>query len=161
MTETKFNTFDDGEAAPEGFSRRLCREWALQLLYQVDLNPPENLDAIFSEFRGRTHAPPFAHGFTESLVRGVCANREQIDASISRSADRWDISRMAATDRNVIRLAAYEILHCPEIPPAVAINEAVDIARDFTSSDSGKFVNGVLDRILKESGRAANPPAVE
>ncbi len=161
MTETGFDTFDKDEEGAESFSRRLCREWAVQLLYQVDLNPPESQEIMFSDFRARTRAPGFAHEFTESLVRGVCTHRAEIDALITLCADRWDISRMAATDRNVIRLATYEILHCPEIPPAVSINEAVDIARDFTGSESGKFVNGVLDRILKESGRTVSPPATE
>ena len=83
--------------------------------------------------------------FMEALVRGVLEHRAQLDAEIARYAKNWDISRMAAVDRNVLRLAIYEMMFREDIPPVVSINEAVDIAKKFSTDESGRFVNGILD----------------
>jgi transcription antitermination protein NusB len=88
--------------------------------------------------------------FTEELTRGTRENLAAIDIRLKKSAENWDIRRMGVIDRNVMRLAIYEMLYRPDIPPAVSINEAVDIAKFFSSTESGKFVNGVLDRIRKD-----------
>jgi N utilization substance protein B len=93
--------------------------------------------------------------FSEPLIRGVIQHRDAIDEKIKSHARNWDFHRIAAVDRNVMRLAIYEMLHRDDIPPAVSINEAVDIAKKFSTEDSGKFVNGILDKIRSEILRPA------
>ncbi|MBM3253318.1 MAG: transcription antitermination factor NusB, partial [Candidatus Omnitrophica bacterium] len=88
--------------------------------------------------------------YCEKLVEGTIKNLDNIDSVVSRYATNWRLKRMAVVDRNILRLATYELLYLEDIPPKVAINEAVELAKKFGDSDSGKFVNGVLDRILKE-----------
>ncbi len=105
-------------------------------------------------------APPSAEEsamrlFAESLIQGVLEKKDEVDDVIKKHAWNWDLHRMAAVDRNVLRLAVYEILHRGDIPPVVSINEAVDIAKKFSTQDSGKFVNGILDKIKGEVLRPA------
>jgi N utilization substance protein B len=144
-------------------TRRHARECVVQLLFQLDLNPSENLDAVFKAFwaiyTGRKD--PALRKFTEELTRGTRENLAAIDARIKKSAQNWDIRRMGVIDRNVMRLAIYEMLFRPDIPPAVSINEAVDIAKFFSSTESGKFVNGVLDRIRKDIRRPTKGEGVD
>lgn len=133
-------------------TRRQAREWAVQLLFQLDINPTE-LDPAIAEFWRERNGGARGKAFVEKTVKGVTSNCKEIDAMIRRCAENWDIKRMAATDRNVIRVAVYELMYCDDVPAAVAINEAVDIAKYFNCSESGRFVNGVLDRIRKELKR--------
>ena len=137
--------------------RRHAREWAVQLLFQLDMNPGP-VDAALEEFwsdpERKADAP--SRAFTEGLVRGVGKHRVKIDRTIRKCAEHWDLSRMGVLDRNVLRLGAYEILFCKDVPPAVAINEAVDLAKYFSDTKSGKFVNGILDRVRRDLDR---PPA--
>jgi N utilization substance protein B len=93
--------------------------------------------------------------FAEPLIRGTIEHREAIDTWIQRYVKNWELHRIAAVDRNILRLAIFEMLHRQDIPPVVSINEAVDIAKRFSTEDSGKFVNGVLDRIRGELPRPA------
>ena len=88
--------------------------------------------------------------FADPLIRGVLEHQAKIDEELQKHAKNWSLQRMAAVDRNVLRLAAYEMLFREDIPPIVSINEAVDIAKKFSTHDSGKFVNGILDQIRKE-----------
>ena len=88
-----------------------------------------------------------AMDFMESLVKGVIEHREEIDEMIVKYAKNWNLGRMAVIDRNILRLAAYEMMFRADIPPVVSINEAVDIAKKYSTDDSGKFVNGILDQI--------------
>lgn len=150
--------------------RREARERAIQFLFQSDLNPPEDLEQALETFWQNTRLnqvleshgptwgekielpPPTAEDsatrlFTDELVRGVMKNREVLDELIVRHARNWDLHRMAAVDRNIMRLAIYEMLHRDDIPPVVSINEAVDLAKKFSTADSGKFVNGILDKV--------------
>ncbi len=160
-------------------TRREARERAVQFLFQHDLNPLGNLDEALDHFWGsqRTAAfaldkgpstwgekvelpPPSAEEaairlFAEPLIRGTLEHRDQIDEEIRKHAKNWDLHRMAAVDRNVLRLAIYEMFHRDDIPPVVSINEAVDIAKKFSTQDSGKFVNGILDKIKGELMRPA------
>ena len=99
--------------------------------------------------QGRT--PPC----TDALIRGVIENRPKLDAEIMKFAKNWDLHRMAVVDRNILRLAIYEMLHREDIPPVVSINEAVDIAKMFSTDDSGRFVNGILDKVRQELMRPA------
>jgi transcription antitermination protein NusB len=159
--------------------RREARERAVQFLFQYDLNPSPNLDealaqfwdaqrlaAIASEKGDATWGepvelpPPTAEDaetrlFAEPLIRGTIEHRAAIDELIKKHAQNWDLHRMAAVDRNILRLAIYEMLHRDDIPPVVSINEAVDIAKKFSTQDSGKFVNGILDKIKGELPRPA------
>ena len=88
--------------------------------------------------------------FAEPLIRGTLEHRDEADALIKKHAKNWDLHRIAAVDRNILRLAIYEMLHRDDIPPVVSINEAVDIAKKFSTQDSGKFVNGILDKVKGE-----------
>ena len=129
--------------------RSRAREVVLQVLYQDDLNPSGSQVAITDFVRDRLHHDAALIEFAESLISGVRRNRRELDALLSRLASNWSLERMAATDRNVMRLGAYELLYT-ETPGAVIINEAVDLARRFGTRQSSQFVNGVLDRLLQE-----------
>ena len=93
--------------------------------------------------------------FAEPLVRGVLEHREVIDERLQKLAANWDLHRMAGVDRNILRLAAFEMMHREDIPPVVAINEAVDIAKRFSTDESGRFVNGILDKLAAQLDRPA------
>ena len=126
--------------------RSRAREIALQILYQDDLNPrhkPGDTDT----FIDRRIRQPELREFTRSLVSGVRRNRSELDAVLEKTAANWRLSRMAATDRNVLRLGAYELLHT-DTPAPVAIDEALELAKRFGSSQSSQFVNGILDKVL-------------
>jgi N utilization substance protein B len=128
--------------------RSRAREVALQVLYQDDLNPQQE-PVVTDEFLvARLKAPELVE-FGRSLVAGVRRNREELDRLLERTADNWSLSRMAAADRNVLRLGAYELLYT-DMPERVAINEAVELAKRYGSRQSAQFVNGILDRLLKE-----------
>jgi N utilization substance protein B len=132
--------------------RRKAREFALQILYQCDAGrePLEESIAAFWESQG---VPPAdIRGFVEDLVRGVDRHRDSIDGHVLRSSENWQPERMAAVDRSILRLAVYELLHRDDIPPKVTINEYIEIAKKFSTEDSGSFVNGILDRISREHG---------
>lgn len=134
-------------------TRREARECAVQLLYQQDMNPRE-IEPVFREFWAhQADVDPETRAFAESLVRGTWAAREEVDGLIREHAHNWDIKRMGVVDRNVLRMAVYELLHMSGIPAAVTINEAVDIAKFFSNAESGKFLNGILDQIRKTLGR--------
>jgi N utilization substance protein B len=159
--------------------RRESRERAIQFLFQHDLNPPEDLDRAVNEFWESQRAaaiaeekgkatwgekpelpPPSAAEaetrlFAEPLIRGVIQHRDAIDAVIKAHVRNWDFNRIAAVDRNILRLALFEMMHRDDIPPVVSINEAVDIAKKFSTEDSGKFVNGILDKVRSELMRPA------
>ncbi len=127
--------------------RTQAREAALQLLYQHEMNP-SSLEEIFASFRERQpDFPPETTAFTEGLVRGALERLADIDAVIGKYTENWDLARMAVLDRNILRLATYELLFVQDVPPKVTINEAVNMAKKFSQGDSGKFVNGVLDKI--------------
>jgi N utilization substance protein B len=126
--------------------RSRAREVVLQVLYQDDLNPQHNPadDELF--VRNRLQASELVE-FAASLIAGVRRNRQELDDVLAQTADHWSLERMAATDRNVLRLGAFEILHS-DTPERVAINEAVELAKRFGTKQSAQFVNGILDRLL-------------
>ena len=126
--------------------RSRAREVALQVLYQDDLNPQHN-PAESDAFLVRRLRSPELTDFARGLVAGVRRNRAELDHILGRTADNWTLERMAATDRNVLRLGAFEILYS-ETPDRVAINEAVELAKRFGAKHSAQFVNGILDRLL-------------
>lgn len=132
--------------------RREGREAAVQFLYQRDLNPGSGEEALrsFYEFRGIS---PAARKFATAIVDGVMGKAQEIDQVIEQHAENYDISRISAVDRNVLRIAIYEMLHCPDIPPVVSINEGIEIAKKYSTEESGRFVNGILDRVRKNLPR--------
>jgi len=134
-------------------SRRRAREVVLQILYQRDLNSDPVFDVEDDFLRGRLHNDDALFDFAKGLVRGVVGNREKLDEHLQAAADNWRISRMAVTDRAVLRLGAYEIL-LSDTPDRVAINEAIDLAKRYGTKNSAQFVNGILDRLLKSANRA-------
>lgn len=143
--------------------RREGREAAVQYLYQLDLHGQE-LNATVAEFwnlrTGPSQPAAAAHtrAFAEQLVAGVAQHAPEIDELIKKYAANYELHRIAAVDRNIIRLAIYEMLHCQDVPPVVAINEAIEIAKKFGSDESGRFVNGILDRVRGDVKRPAREP---
>lgn len=143
--------------------RSRSRELALQYLYQIELSGEAfsgSFDEFWDERQDAITLPekealeddkrdPDVRAYTERLVRGVCGLGPALDAVIERAADNWEIGRMAIVDRNLLRMAAYEMLHADDIPVKVAINEAVELAKRYGEDDSSKFVNGILDKIAK------------
>lgn len=166
------------DSLPMGM-RREARERAVQFLFQYDLNKPENLDDALKQFWDSQRAaviqeekakarwgeaqelpPPTADEaamrlFADPLIRGALEHLAEIDGKIQHYAKNWDLTRMAVVDRNILRLAIYEMLHRPDIPPVVSINEAVDIAKRFSTDESGRFVNGILDKVKGDLMRPA------
>jgi transcription antitermination factor NusB len=137
--------------------RTRARELALQFLYQVDVlkdGAIDELDAFLRQEERDAETCRFARRITE----GTFERREKIDGIIQGVAQNWQISRMAVIDRNVLRLASFELLYCDDIPPKVAINEAIELGKRFSTANSGAFINGILDKIKSQSGAA---PAVE
>jgi N utilization substance protein B len=135
--------------------RRDAREAAVQFLYQVDTHRPEKIDAALKEFWAQNEEPQNVREFADKLLRGVLDKMPEVDAKIRGLADNWDFERLAVVDRNILRLAVYEMLFRDDIPPVVSINEAIEIAKKFSTAESGKFVNGLLDRAKKELLRPA------
>ena len=130
-------------------NRTRARECALKILYAVDIrkDPPGECAKIFWENQ-HTIADEIKE-FSDFLIKGVAENRDFINSVISKYATNWQIQRMPIVDRNILRLAAFELLFAEDIPPKVAINEAIEMAKRYGDKDSGKFVNGVLDKINK------------
>lgn len=133
-------------------SRSRCREWALQVLYQAEYVGHRQGEIIrffrhFEEVHGETPA------YLVKLVEGVVAHQVDLDALIRQHSEHWRLERMAAVDRNLLRLALFELLHVPEVPAKVVINEAVELAKKYGTEESGSFINGILDRIRAEVGR--------
>jgi len=157
-------------------TRRQGREWALQMLVQFDLNPPEAVDAAIAEFweqQVRLEADSLAaetrearviftsddpreraslavaREFAEVRAKGAWAGRDALDADLEPYLENWSLYRLGTVERAVLRLAAWELLNCADIPSPIIVNEAVDLAKWFSESKSGRFVNGVLDRFAK------------
>ena len=139
--------------------RRRGRECALQLLYQLDvLAALESRSGVTDELRAEVAGfwdnfdleEGGDRSFVERIVYGVIEVIEDLDKAISEASSNWKLPRMANVDRNLLRLAGYEILYCPDIPRAASINEAVEIAKRFSGNEAGSFINGVLDQ-LKEA----------
>lgn len=141
--------------------RRHARELAVQFLYQYDLGGGDLDEALrcFWTAIEEDQLSDEARKFAEELARGAVAQRAVIDEKISRYAEHWGLHRIAVVDRNILRLAMYEMLFRDDIPPVVSINEAVDIAKKYSTQESGAFVNGILDRLRSELPRPARTAA--
>lgn len=133
--------------------RRKAREFAVQMLYAMDLNPepPQSCIDVFWELN---RARPEIVTYATELVRGTLRKKKEIDQFISAHSSHWKIDRMPVTDRNILRLATYELLEESSVPSKVVINEAIELAKKFGTTDSALFVNGVLDSIHQELSEA-------
>jgi N utilization substance protein B len=127
--------------------RTKARERALQALYQIDVASTDLEEALARFWRSFEPVEREVREMAEALVRGVAAHRRQIDEAIEAVSVNWRLDRMAKVDRNVLRLAVHELLHRPDVPVKVVIDEAIELGKKFGSESSGAFVNGVLDRI--------------
>lgn len=132
--------------------RTLAREYALQVLYQIDITHDGSNAALENFWQAHIdeEIAQELKDFTSQLVKGVADNLEAIDKKISHYAANWKLERMAAVDRNVLRMSCFELLFREDIPPKVSINEAVDLAKKYSGLEAGKFVNAILDKIKSE-----------
>jgi len=134
--------------------RRLLREKSLQVLYAYEMNGDGLqmlLDGILSDITDKNDK-----AFSEKIVHSVLANKKVLDGVIAERVDNWEMDRIALIDRILLRIGITELLHFPDIPPKVSINEVIEIAKDYSTSNSSKFINGILDAVLnelKESGK--------
>ncbi len=154
--------------------KRLGREFAMQFLYQRELSgadaAADGLEHFWTQVGDSAMVPADrefrrARKYAEMLIAGVDREREELDRTIAAHATpAWPMARMAAVDRNLMRVAVFEMLHCPTVPPVVSINEAIEIAKEFSGEESGAFINGILNSImgkLDRPARTAQPPAAK
>ena len=162
MTSLPKDHSENGRPGPG--TRRVARELALRMIFQLDLSggPPENVarafESCFSPDRDEENSleispEDFARAWplAREFFFGVCANLDRLDRDISQAAANWSVARMSPVDRGLIRLAYFEILYRDEIPPKVSLNEALEIAKSFGDDDSAPFINGVLDKLMRQT----------
>jgi N utilization substance protein B len=133
--------------------RRKAREFALQILFQLDIRKEKPTLTLFKRFWTEFEPDDEVRAFTEEIVKGTFKHMKVINTKILASAKNWSLDRMATVDRNVLRMAAYEILYRMDIPPSVTINEAIELAKKFGTDESGAFVNGILDNVARMAGK--------
>jgi len=140
--------------------RRAAREQALQWLYQIDVGKTGVEDALANTYRP---LEPDALAFAQQLLRGTVASVRTIDPIIAGYAKEWSLDRMASVDRNILRLAVFEVLYVPDVPHSVSADEAVELAKKYSTAESSKFVNGVLGSLLRdlEAGKLAAPDVAQ
>jgi transcription antitermination protein NusB len=129
--------------------RHRARELALQVLFHMEFNPG-NPDECFDRICRSFSPPKGIRPFSKQLVLGVCENKGEIDTLISRSSKNWRLDRMSRVDRNILRVAVFEVIYMKDIPPKVSIDEAVELGKRFGTDESGAFINGILDRIYSD-----------
>lgn len=130
-------------------ARTTAREAALQLLYALEA-AGEPQDVVTREFWRETPGDPEGRPYADALVRGIMQQLPDLDRRITAASENWRVERMTAVDRNLLRIGTYELVHVGDVPRAVAIDEAVEIAKRFGTEDSSKFVNGVLERVAND-----------
>ncbi len=130
--------------------RRKARELALQILFQADVGSSPIEEAIEVILADAVHLDQKVRAYAAQLAKGVWQERGQLDALIQSVSPHWTVERMAAVDRNLIRIALYEMLHSPDVPYRVAINEAVELAKEYGTAESSRFVNGVLGALVRK-----------
>ena len=131
--------------------RRQARIYALQILFQWDIHA--GTGDWLKEFWAQRMAPPELRSFTDHLVEGVLKRHVEIDRLIGTSATNWAVSRMPVVDRNILRMSLFELLWMPDVPAKVTVNEALELAKAFADDEARRFVNGILDRVLREDAR--------
>ena len=137
--------------------RRRAREAALRVLYQMDMKGRISREEIDAGLNGLRLGGE-ALSYSRRLLEGVTEGLEEIDPLIEKSSEHWTLERMAVVDRNILRMAVYELLHCPDTPFKVVIDEAVELAKRYGSETSGAFINGILDRLAKELSPGSSDP---
>jgi len=137
--------------------RRKSREFALQVLYQLNITKQDALQ-VLTQFEGHFLSHGEADEFLKCLVLGVLEHFSELDWLIEKYSENWRLDRINIIDRNILRMALFELLYCEEIPPKVTINEAIDLGKRYGSEDSGSFINGILDRIQNEVVRKPIQP---
>lgn len=132
--------------------RRLAREAALQILYQIELGhcTPAEAQRNYWVVHTTITTPPEVRMFAAQLIDGVVAERTRIDELLTFHSSHWRVSRMAAVDRNILRIAVFELLCCDDVPMRVTINEAIEIGKKYGTIESGAFINGILDQVAKQ-----------
>ena len=145
---------------PEWSARRQNRTAAFRFLYQWEMNPPDDIAADLHEFLEKLEKEENYFNYAIELVDGILDKLEEIDSLINELVANWEFSRIAKTDLAILRLGVYEILYRLDVPPVVVIDEALEISKDFSSDNSRKFLNGVLDQASKRSGRPNRQPLV-
>jgi len=136
------------------------REIALQVLYQLEQNPDMPPEDVRVFIEGRLREPEL-RAYADSLVIGVRKHQAELDALLGGVAENWSVPRMAAIDRNILRLGAYELMHATEVPMKVVITEALELAKRYSTAASGRFVNGILDRLQNAAADARATAALE
>ncbi len=136
--------------------RTRAREIAVQFLYQLDLRGDEVLELVHDYVESESDNKD-VRDFAIRLIQGSRRHQEETDSRLKEVTRNWDLSRMATLDRNVLRMAVFELLHCPDIPPKVTINEAIDIGKKFSTQNSGAFINGILDRVRLDELEKTGP----
>lgn len=139
-------------------ARTTARESALQMLFAID-STDEDTESVIRDYWRETPGDAEGRSFADALVRGVVRFRAELDQLITTASANWRVERMTRVDRNVLRVGAYELARCPEVPRPVAIDEAVELAKRFGTEESSSFVNGVLDRIAENCGRTKDEKA--
>ncbi len=129
--------------------RRKARESALQILFQLEFNKPQ-IEKVTSQFWKERKASEEIKNYSTRIVKGIVSHQEEIDNLIQSLSDHWRLSRMAHVDRNILRIAVFEFLHEKNLAPAVIINEAIEIAKKYSSDEAAAFVNGILDAVRKK-----------
>jgi transcription antitermination protein NusB len=141
--------------------RRECRAAALQFLYAWSMNAPANLAVDLQVFFDGLEKPRDYYAFAEELIHGAIDHVTEVDGHIRSLAHNWEFDRIARIDLAILRLAIFEMLHRKDIPPVVSINEAIDLSKHFSTADSKRFINGILDRMKDKLGRDARKPTTE
>ena len=132
--------------------RTQSREIALQVLYQIDMSE-DTTEEAFNLFWEHFTPPDDLKEFSQKIVSGVCQHEEEIDVIIEHYSEHWRLKRMTIVDRNILRLAIFELMFCDDIPPKVVLNEAVELGKKFGSDKSGSFVNGIVDKVAHRIAR--------
>ncbi len=135
-------------------NRSKSREYALQMLYQLDIRKVSSPAEVVDGFWAESEAPEDIRLFAQHLFMGTAKHLPDLDKLIASHADNWAMKRMAVIDRNILRLGTFELLHGDDAPAKVCINEAIELAKRFGDTESSKFINGILDAIHKEHARA-------
>jgi len=144
-------------------TRRQARELAMQALFYMDVRSKVSTEML-GNFCANFSPPSKSRAFFLKLVNGVLEAQGELDALIEQFSKNWDISRMSSVDRNVMRIAVFELLYCEDIPSKVSINEAVDVGKKFGTEESGAFINGIMDSIradLEKEGKLSNKDKLE
>ncbi|MEK6651453.1 MAG: transcription antitermination factor NusB [Nitrospirota bacterium] len=131
--------------------RRKAREYVLQFLFQSDFGDKDHRKNNLKQFLSDKENDPEVKKFASEIIDGTLSMLDEIDSAIKKTAENWVLERMAAVDRNILRFAVYELLQRKDIPPAVTINEAIEIAKKYSTLESASFINGILDKIAQKA----------